>query len=41
MSAFAAVQIAVEDEDHEAFVNSYKSALEAATPVTSPQACLT
>ena len=29
MSAFAAVQIAVEDEDHEAFVNSYKNALEA------------
>ena len=29
MSAFAAVQLAVEDEDHTAFVNSYKSALEA------------
>jgi hypothetical protein len=29
MSAFAAVQLAVEDEDHSAFVSSYKSALEA------------
>ena len=27
MSAFAAVQLALEDEDHEAFVTSYKSAL--------------
>lgn len=29
MSAFAAVQLALEDEDHDAFVASYKSALEA------------
>lgn len=29
MSAFAAVQLALEDEDHTAFVTSYKSALEA------------
>ena len=29
MSAFAAVQLAVEDEDHAAFASSYKSALEA------------
>ena len=29
MSAFAAVQLAVEDEDHTAFVSSYKSALDA------------
>jgi hypothetical protein len=29
MSAFAAVQLAVEDEDHATFVNSYKSALDA------------
>jgi hypothetical protein len=29
MSAFAAVQLALEDEDHAAFVTSYKSALEA------------
>jgi len=28
MSAFAAVQLALEDEDHTAFVTSYKSALE-------------
>jgi len=27
MSAFAAVQLALEDEDHDAFVTSYKSAL--------------
>jgi hypothetical protein len=29
MSAFAAVQLALEDEDHTAFVTSYKSALDA------------
>jgi len=29
MSAFAAVQLALEDEDHDAFVTSYKSALDA------------
>jgi hypothetical protein len=29
ISAFAAVQLALEDEDHAAFVTSYKSALEA------------
>jgi hypothetical protein len=29
MSALAAVQLALEDEDHAAFVNSYKSALDA------------
>ena len=29
MSALAAVQLALEDEDHAAFVNTYKSALDA------------